>query len=94
MHDEPPPLLLPRLLLLPPPPPSVCAVLRYLGAAFRGVRGSFYPTVGIDSACPVKINFGSEPFSFDLAASLREGGQEASARKVRERVVPGGMYQN
>ncbi|CAM9816443.1 unnamed protein product, partial [Laminaria digitata] len=52
-----------------------------LGAAFRGVRGSFYPTVGIDSACPVSINFGSEPFEFDLAAWLREGGQEAAARE-------------
>ena len=57
--------------------------IRYLGAAFRGVKGSFYPTVGIDSACPVRINFGSEPFAFGLDASLREGGQEASAREVR-----------
>ena len=69
----------------------ICATIPYrsLGAAFRGVRGSFYPTVGIDSACPVRINFGAEPFVFDLAASLREGGQEASARQVSERVCWG-----
>lgn len=51
-------------------------------AAFRGVRGTFYPTVGVDSACPVQINLGGEPFRFDLAAALREGGQEATAREV------------
>ncbi|CAN0105752.1 unnamed protein product [Ectocarpus sp. 4 AP-2014] len=50
-------------------------------AAFRGVRGTFYPTVGVDSACPVRINLGGEPFRFDLAAALREGGQEATARE-------------
>ncbi|CAN0504963.1 unnamed protein product, partial [Ectocarpus sp. 12 AP-2014] len=38
--------------------------------AFRGVRGTFYPTVGVDSACPVRINLGGEPFRFDLAAAL------------------------
>ena len=56
---------------------------RFLGGAFHGVKGSFYPTVGIDSACPVRINLGAEPFAFDLAAALREGGQEAAAREVR-----------
>ncbi|CAN0219280.1 unnamed protein product, partial [Ectocarpus fasciculatus] len=50
-------------------------------AAFRGVRGTFYPTVGVDSACPVRINLGGEPFRFDLAAALRQGGQEATARE-------------
>ncbi|CAN0436961.1 unnamed protein product, partial [Hapterophycus canaliculatus] len=48
-------------------------------AAFRGVKGTFYPTVGVDSACPVRINLGREPFKFDLAAALRRGGQEAAA---------------
>lgn len=56
---------------------------RSLGGAFHGVRGSFYPTVGIDSACPIEINVGAEPFAFDLASALRDGGQEAAAREVR-----------
>ncbi|CAM9114398.1 unnamed protein product [Phaeothamnion confervicola] len=39
---------------------------RWLGVAFRGVEGTFYPTVGIDSSCPVRINVGATPFAFDL----------------------------
>lgn len=53
-----------------------------LGSAFHGVRGSFYPTVGVDSACPVRLNFGREPFVFDLATASKEGGQEAAAREA------------
>ncbi|CAM9572569.1 unnamed protein product [Ascophyllum nodosum] len=61
---------------------------RFLGGAFHGVKGSFYPTVGIDSACPVRINLGAEPFAFDLAAALREGGQEAAAREAMAQLEP------
>lgn len=56
-------------------------------AAFRGVKGTFYPTVGVDSACPVRINLGGEPFRFDLAGALRRGGQEAAAREVGFRLL-------
>jgi len=38
----------------------------YLGAAFNDVSGILAPTIGIDSLYPVLINFGSQPFQFDL----------------------------
>lgn len=45
---------------------------RWLGVAFRGVRGALYPTVGLDSTSPVRINLGGEtPFAFDLAEHAR-----------------------
>ena len=40
----------------------------YLGDAFTNVRTDIplYPTVGIDSKCAVKFNFGLKEFQFDL----------------------------
>lgn len=55
----------------------------YKGVAFRGLRGQFFPTVGLDSGAPVKINFGScsggVPFLFDLQRFV-------SARGYHDRV--------
>jgi len=57
----------------------------YLGVAFKleGEGGRedvpLYPTVGIDSSHPVQLNFGEEPFVFDLGKYMeggREGGRE------------------
>ena len=39
---------------------------KFLGNAFDGVIGDWYPTVGIDSNCDVTFNFGRVPFQFDL----------------------------
>ena len=64
----------------------------YLGVAFKiggeggqgGKEGGredvpLYPTVGIDSLHPIFMNFGEEPFVFDLGGYMegeREGGRE------------------
>jgi hypothetical protein len=45
---------------------------RYLGVAFEGVQGRFYPTVGIDALNPLTINFGDHPFAFDLAGYMED----------------------
>jgi hypothetical protein len=39
----------------------------YLGDAFSGIKGEFFPTVGIDAAVNINFNFGRAPFVFDLA---------------------------
>ena len=41
----------------------------YLGPAFvaKPLQLPLYPVVGIDSFSPVKLNFGAEPFAFDVA---------------------------
>ena len=41
----------------------------YLGPAFTAKPQQFplYPVVGIDSFAPVRLNFGAEPFVFDVA---------------------------
>jgi len=43
----------------------------FLGYAWTNVAAislgeDMYPTVGVDSNCPLEINFGSHPFTFDL----------------------------
>ena len=30
------------------------------------VESGLYPTVGVDSECPIFVNFGGQPFTFDL----------------------------
>jgi hypothetical protein len=59
----------------------------YLGVAFKvgeeggeegggeggGAKAPLYPTVGIDSLHPVQLNFGEEPFVFDLQAYMGGG---------------------
>ena len=39
---------------------------KYLGVAFTDVKGTLFPTVGIDSKNPVALNFGERPFAFDM----------------------------
>jgi hypothetical protein len=41
--------------------------------------GALYPTVGLDSTAPVRINLGASPFQFDLAA---HGVERAAAADV------------
>lgn len=45
---------------------------KLLGTAFKDVPCDvdLYPTVGIDTNCPVRFNFGMEPFQFDLVTYL------------------------
>ena len=44
-----------------------------LGLAFKGVRGSLFPTVGLHSTNEhVELNFGQKPFKFDIEALLAE----------------------
>mmetsp|Transcript_16510 Transcript_16510/g.28622 ORF Transcript_16510/g.28622 Transcript_16510/m.28622 type:complete len:439 (+) Transcript_16510:62-1378(+) len=44
-----------------------------LGIAFRDVKGPLYPTVGLRTPGEVvDVNFGDQPFKFDLDALLRE----------------------
>lgn len=38
----------------------------FLGDAFYSVEGSLFPTVGIDAAVDISLNFGRAPFKFDL----------------------------
>ena len=45
----------------------------FLGYAWTNVAAislgeDMYPTVGVDSNCPLEINFGSHPFAFDLGS--------------------------
>ena len=45
---------------------------KFLRNAWRGkhlmnYRNDLYPVVGIDTCCPVELNFGSKPFQFDLS---------------------------
>ena len=50
---------------------------RFLGYAFDGSEEELYPTVGVDTECPVCVNFGERPFVFDLREFARkddEGG--------------------
>ena len=44
---------------------------QFLGYEFDKVREDFvesglYPTVGIDTKCPIFVNFGAHPFRFDF----------------------------
>jgi len=51
------------------------------GSGDGGV-GGLYPTVGVDTECPVFVNYGEFPFAFDLrgfAGSVGEGGDEEYA---------------
>ncbi|CAM9414328.1 unnamed protein product [Chrysoparadoxa australica] len=45
---------------------------RNLGVAFADVTGAFYPTVGIDSSAPVRLNLGARPFMYDLQTLLAQ----------------------
>jgi hypothetical protein len=38
---------------------------KFLGVAFDNVYGSLYPIIGVDSDCPVRVNFGREPFLYE-----------------------------
>eukprot|EP00957_Ditylum_brightwellii_P162407 12367111-Ditylum_brightwellii.AAC.1 len=45
---------------------------KFVGFAFSKLddsilRRGLYPTVGVDTNCPLFINFGERPFAFDLA---------------------------
>eukprot|EP01119_Soliformovum_irregulare_P021857 TRINITY_DN7356_c0_g1_i1.p1 TRINITY_DN7356_c0_g1~~TRINITY_DN7356_c0_g1_i1.p1 ORF type:complete len:411 (-),score=88.29 TRINITY_DN7356_c0_g1_i1:526-1758(-) len=55
---------------------------KYLGTAFRKVRGTLYPTIGMHSAKEsITVNFGQKPFKFDLDGMLME-----SREKLRSEV--------
>lgn len=50
----------------------------FLGFAFDVLRDDviergLYPTVGVDTECPLFVNFGAHPFCFDLATFAKEG---------------------
>ena len=49
----------------------------FLGYAFDVredvMEKGLYPTVGVDTECPLFVNFGTKPFLFDLSKFLREG---------------------
>ena len=39
------------------------------------VDDGLYPTVGIDTECPVFMNFGERPFVFDLRGLAKNGAE-------------------
>lgn len=48
----------------------------FLGYAFDTLgddvlEGGLYPTVGVDTECPLFVNFGAKPFCFDLSKFVR-----------------------
>ena len=45
---------------------------RFLGYAFDGSEEELYPTVGVDTECPVFVNFGESPFVFNLQGFARK----------------------
>ncbi|KAL3776010.1 hypothetical protein HJC23_010174 [Cyclotella cryptica] len=50
----------------------------FLGFAFDVlqedvIKRGLYPTVGVDTECPLFVNFGAQPFCFDLATFAKEG---------------------
>mmetsp|Transcript_13963 Transcript_13963/g.29196 ORF Transcript_13963/g.29196 Transcript_13963/m.29196 type:complete len:986 (+) Transcript_13963:98-3055(+) len=50
----------------------------FLGYAFDEISedvidGGLFPTVGVDTECPLHINFGNQPFKFDLRGFVRNG---------------------
>ena len=50
----------------------------FLGYAFKRVgkcvlRKGLYPTVGVDTKCPLFVNFGERPFRFDLRGFIKDG---------------------
>jgi len=51
---------------------------RFLGTFFSNVQAShghaLYPTVGLDAALTLKINFGDEPFVYDVGAMTKDVG--------------------
>ena len=54
----------------------------FLGYAFDVLREDviergLFPTVGVDTECPLFVNFGEKPFRFDLSGFAREGCQVA-----------------
>ena len=56
-----------------------CKNGEFLGYAFDWVDESLvetglYPTVGLDSQCPIFVNYGSKPFRFDLQGFARLSG--------------------
>jgi len=53
----------------------------YLGIAFTDVAGTLYPTVGVDSLCAIDLNFGEEPFRFDLAQYMQAHGHTTALRE-------------
>lgn len=70
----------------------------FLGYAFRGVpeeqvRNGLYPTVGVDTECPLFVNFGERPFRFDFRgySAGRSGkwvGKSGSGTAVRKALQP------
>lgn len=56
----------------------------FLGYGFHSLPEAFierglYPTVGVDTECPLFVNFGARPFRFDLNKFTREGFQDKDA---------------
>ena len=50
---------------------------KFLGYAWTNVAAislgeDLYPTVGVDTNCPLEINFGSRPFAFDLGSFVED----------------------
>lgn len=50
---------------------------KFLGYAWTNVAAislgeDMYPTVGVDTNCPLEINFGSRPFAFDLGSFVED----------------------
>jgi Leu/Phe-tRNA-protein transferase len=49
----------------------------FLGYAFDKIRRNLdrglFPTVGVDSKCPLFVNFGEKPFWYDLKGFVKEG---------------------
>lgn len=54
----------------------------FLGYAWLDLdlKQKLFPTIGIDTNCPVQVNFGTSPFHFDLRNHFKE--QELSAAEV------------
>lgn len=63
----------------------------FLGYAWTNVAAislgeDLYPTVGVDTNCPLEINFGSRPFAFDLGSFVED--QRQSIEQALGPLVP------
>ena len=60
---------------------------QFLGYAFDGksvrkedVEDGLWPTVGVDTECPIFMNFGERPFVFDLRSFALQAGIAAEGK--------------
>jgi len=70
---------------------------KFLGYAWTNVAAislgdDMYPTVGVDTNCPLEINFGSRPFAFDLGSFVED--QRGCIERALGPLVPSATGRN